>query len=73
MTNQQFDTVLQVLRSMNERLAKIEKAAEPEQKSQPFITRRLIVITGSMAVLTIGVYVGFNMLLDNLMSFIPAS
>ena len=74
MTSQQFDAILQILRLMNERLDRIEQAAAPEEeKSQPFITRRLILITGSMAVLTIGVYIGFNYLLDSLMAFIPSS
>ena len=74
MTSQQFDAILQILRSMNERLDRIEQAAAPEvEKSQPFITRRLILITGSMAILTIAVYIGFNYLLDSLMAFIPSS
>ena len=74
MTSQQYDAILQILRSMNERLDRIEQAAAPEvEKAQPFITRRLILITGSVAVLTIGVYIGFNILLDSLLAFIPAS
>ena len=73
MTSDQYDSIIQVLRSMNERLSRIEQAAEPVEEPNPLITRRLIFVTLSMAALTIVVYLGFNYLLGNLMSFLPDS
>ena len=73
MTGDQYDSIIQILRSMNERLGRLEQAVEPEEESNPLITRRLIFITLSMTILTIGVYLGFNYLLNNLMSFLPMS
>ena len=72
MTSEQENSIIQILRSMNERLGKIEQAVEPEDQSEPLITKRLIVLTAFVTLVTIGVYLGFTYLLGSLIDVIPS-
>ncbi len=72
MTSEHDISIIQILRSMNERLGKIEQAVEPEDQSEPLITKRLIVHTAFVTLVTIGVYLGFTHLLGSLIDVIPS-
>ena len=72
MTSDQYDSIIQVLRSMNERLGTIEEAVKPQEKpKKPIITPRLIILLVVMTIAAIAVYVGFTTVLNNLIDIVP--